>query len=152
MFVCLFCLSVCLSVCLYLFMLVKSKLFYRRLVITNIEPQHACALSDVDIAARVTGGMAYMDMRASYDAAQTARTTYEQPYVFQQHSTGVETYGLMSEPYPTGSLYTSHPNAADAVAARTSQDCDFVMELKIPRYVVEIVFPNLDFNSSAIST
>ena len=32
------------------------------------------------------------------------------------------------------------------------QECDYVMELKIPRFVVEKVYPNLAFNSSAIST
>jgi len=39
----------------------------------------------------------------------------------------------------------------EAPVAAVAQECDFVMELKIPRFVVETVFPNLAFNSSAIS-
>lgn len=45
-------------------------------------------------------------------------------------------------------IYSSGPGHSGV----PPQECDYVMELKIPRFVVEQVYPNLAFNSSAIST
>ena len=52
-----------------------------------------------------------------------------------------------------GGIYSSLHMSDDVAPATASAgtECDFVMELKIPRFVVQKVFPDLAFNASAIS-
>jgi len=61
-----------------------------------------------------------------------------------------ETSALHQDP---GGIYSSLHMSDDVAPATASAgtECDFVMELKIPRFVVQKVFPDLAFNASAIS-
>ena len=79
-----------------------------------------------------------MDARAAFDAARADFVRVHDSY---------ESFSSKYASSDTPTKFSSQPE----VASTLNQECDFVMELKIPRYVVEKVYPNLAFNSSAIS-